>query len=283
MGQVKTVLEVIRSTTAYFERAGVEGARLNIEHLLAHVLGKRRMDLYLEFDRPLSEEELAPLRELVRRRADGEPLQHLLGTVEFCGREFLCDARALVPRPETEQLVELCLRLQPEARLVADPCTGSGVIAVSLAAAMPEAIVHATDISTGALDLARENAARHEVSDRVHFHEGDLLECLDPAWKFDLIACNPPYICSGEIPQLSREVRHDPIAALDGGADGLEIIRRVVTSSRERLSAGGLLALEIGFGQADEVLELLNATDFVKVSAHSDYARVQRFVTARHG
>lgn len=277
------MLDVIGATTAYFERSGVESPRLNIEHLLAHVLGKRRIDLYMEFDRPLGEAELGPLRELVKRRAAGEPLQHLLGTVEFCGREFLCDARALVPRPETEQLVELCLKLQPTARIVADLCTGSGVVALSLAASLPEATIHATDISSDALDLARENARRLGLDARVHFHQGDLTACIEPALAFDLIACNPPYIPSGEIDGLSREVRHDPREALDGGADGLTIIRRLVDEARNRLTPGGWLAIEIGHDQADAVLGLLKAVDFAMVGAHPDFAGVLRFVTARYG
>src|SRR6267143_3984241 len=175
-----TVLEVLQSTTAYFKKRNIESPRLNAEHLLAHTLDRKRIELYLEFERPLTEAELAPLRELVRRRGLGEPLQHLLGTVEFAGRVFLCDKRALIPRPETEQLVEL---LKSEIRNskseILDVGTGSGVIALTLAAQFPEATVDAMDISDEALALARENAARLGLEDQVRFTKGDLLTAIE--------------------------------------------------------------------------------------------------------
>src|SRR5215472_14314366 len=185
-----TVLEVLQSTTAYFQKRHIENPRLNAEHLLAHVLGRKRIELYLEFERTLLESELTPLREMVRRRGGArEPLQHLLGTVEFYGRTFGCDKRALVPRPETEQLVELLIsRFKSEishSRMI-DVGTGSGVIALSLAAKYPEAEIVATDISEDALALARENAERLGLADRVRFQRSNLLENVQPG--FDLIA-----------------------------------------------------------------------------------------------
>ena len=233
---MKSVLEVIQATTAYFTKHGVESPRLNIEHLLAHVLGKKRMDLYLEFDRPLSDRELEPLRDLVRRRAAGEPLQHLLGTVEFLGRTFISDKRALVPRPETEQLCEILLtdyKETPFTGRVLDVGTGTGIIALSLAASWPEAQVEAVDLSEDALSLARENAQKLGLAERVRIYRSNLLAATEG--QFQLIVANLPYIAASEIPGLSREVQHDPHSALDGGPVGTEIIFRLIAEAKERL------------------------------------------------
>jgi release factor glutamine methyltransferase len=275
---MKTVLEVIQATTAYFQKSGVESARLNIEHLLAHVLGKRRMDLYLEFDRPLGEEELEPLRALVKRRAQGEPLQHLLGTAEFFGRTFLCDKRALVPRPETEQLCELVLSGEKATRIL-DVGTGSGVIALTLAAAWPEAQVEAVDASPDALALARENAARLGLAERVRFTESDLLTGV--TGEFDLIVANLPYIDLGVIPTLTREVQRDPLTALDGGANGMEIFSRFVPQAARHLH--GRLGLEIGHDQSDHLQTLLAAHNYQDIRCLTDYQGRDRFIFATHG
>ena len=277
---MKAVLEVLQSTTAYFQQKKIDQPRLNIEHLLAHVLGKTRMELYLEFDRPLGDRELDALRDLVRRRAQGVPLQHLLGTVEFHGRTFASDARALIPRPETEQLVELILQLGvlPEPRCV-DVGTGSGVIALTLAAEWPAAKIQAVDLSPDALALAEENAARLGLTGRVEFLAGSLLEPCPGPW--DVIAANLPYIPSAEIGVLAPEVRHDPASALDGGADGLEVITACITQAAGKLTPGGYLALEIGHDQATRVRVLLEAGGFADIRIAQDYQEVERFALAR--
>src|SRR5436305_5367458 len=197
-----TVLEVLQATTAYFKKHSIESPRLNAEHLLAHVLDRKRIDLYLEFERVLTDSELTPLRALVKRRGEGEPLQHMLGTVEFAGRTFLCDKRALVPRPETEQLVEfLKSEIRNSKSEILDVGTGSGVIALSLAANFPEATVTATDISEDALVLARENADRLGLTNRVEFLTGDLL--LYVTHVYDLIVANLPYVAAADRAVLS--------------------------------------------------------------------------------
>jgi len=283
MPETVPLLEVLRGTERYLADRGVESPRLNAEHLLAHALGLKRMELYLQFDRPLTEAERAPLRDLVKRRGTREPLQHVLGTAEFHGRTFTCDKRALVPRPETEQLVELALGMtkdKPAATLL-DTGTGSGVIALTLALELPSAILHATDLSPDALALAAENTARHALTDRIVFHQADLLPPDDV--RFDLIIANLPYIPAEDIASLSPEVRHDPSSALDGGADGLDLIRRLIETAPGRLAPGGALLLESGLGQADAVNALLSARKFRDISVRPDYQNIPRFAVGFHG
>jgi release factor glutamine methyltransferase len=277
-----TVLDVLQSTTAYFKKRRIESPRLNAEHLLAHALGRTRMELYLEFERTLGETELAPLRDLVRRRGEGEPLQHLLGTVEFCGRIFLCDKRALVPRPETEELVGF-LTSNDEHRTsnIVDVGTGSGVIALSLASKFPEAQIVGVDVSEEALSLARGNAGRLGLSERVQFLQGDLLEAVDG--KFDLIVANLPYIAAQDRHTLSREVLHDPEVALFAGARGDELVRELIEQAPGRLRPGGLLALEIGLGQSEALLSALAEKKYRDIYSKNDYSGVIRFLFARYG
>ncbi len=282
MTKIMTVLELLQTTTAYFKKRGIESPRLNAEHLVAHSLGKKRIELYLEFERPMTEPELAPLRELVRRRGQGEPLQHLLGTVEFGDQVFLSDRRALVPRPETEQLVEyLCDFSWPETPRLLDVGTGSGVIILSLAARFPTAELHAVDLSREALALAHENAERLGLSERVHFSQGHLLEEIEG--DFDLIVANLPYVATGEAEQLAAEVQHDPPLAVYGGAAGDELIRELSVSAPPHLRPAGLLALEIGHDQAERLTRFLKQKNYHDIEAKKDYAGTPRFLFARYG
>lgn len=283
MGTSITLLEVLRGAESYLSGRGVENARLNAEHLLSHALGLKRMELYLQFDRPLGESERAPLRELVRRRGNREPLQHIVGTVEFHGRVFHCDSRALIPRPETEQLVEMALATTAslKASSILDVGTGSGVIALTLAQCLPEARIHATDISEQALALASANALRHGLDGRVSFTRADLLP--ENGETFDLIVANLPYIPTAEIPTLAEEVRKDPVGALDGGPDGLDLVRRLVLAAPARLSPGGALLLEIGRGQNEAVAAFLAESKFRDISVCPDYQSIPRFAQGIHG
>jgi release factor glutamine methyltransferase len=277
-----TVLEVLQSSTEYFRKREMESPRLNAEHLLAHVLKRKRIELYLEFERVLAEEELVPLREFVRRRGQGEPLQHLLGTVEFDGRVFLCDKRALVPRPETEQLVELLSsRIENRESRIMDIGTGSGVIALSLAARFPEARVTATDISDDALALARENAARLGLTNRIEFLHGDLL--IYVSHVYDVVVANLPYVAASDRETLSREVLRDPEVALFGGERGDEVVRRLIETAPAKLKPGGLLALEVGLGQADDLAALMAEKNYHDIRKEADYAGVTRFLFGRYG
>ena len=277
-----TVLEVLRSSTDYFKKRKIDNPRLNAEHLLAHVLERTRMELYLEFERNLGETELATLRELARRRRQGEPLQHLLGTVEFCGHIFLCDKRAMVPRPETEELVELLQSsIQHPVSSIADVGTGSGVIALSLAEKFPEAKIVAIDLSDEALALARKNAGQLGLSARIQFAKSSLLAEVDGV--FDLVIANLPYISTQDRHLLSREVLHDPEIALFAGAKGDELICALIEQAPPHLRPGGWLALEIGIGQAEALSELLAQKKYHDICPKNDYSSTTRFMFARYG
>jgi release factor glutamine methyltransferase len=277
-----TVLEVLRSSTEYLKKHNIDNPRLNAEHLLAHVLGRTRMELYLEFEHTLNEAELAPLREVVRRRGQGEPLQHLLGTVEFCGLTFVCDQRAIVPRPETEELVELLeSRIENRESRIVDIGTGSGVIALTLAAKFPETEVYALDLSEDALALARSNAERLGLTERVHFFKSDLLQNISE--RFDLIVANLPYISMQDRQSLSSEVLHDPAIALFGGTRGDELIRDLIEQAPPHLQPNGLLALEVGVGQSELLGEFLVEKNFHDIESKKDYSDTPRFLFARYG
>jgi release factor glutamine methyltransferase len=283
VNETKTLLEVLQSTTAYFTKHEIESPRLNAEHLIAHVLKMSRLELYLEFETRLNENELAQLRELLKRRAQREPLQHLLGTVEFCRQTFAIDKRAMVPRPETEELVELIASCQlPIATCrIVDVGTGSGAIALSLAMKFPKAQILAVDISDEALALACENANRLGLSDRFKFRKGNLLEGLDE--RFDLVVANLPYISMQDRHLLSPEVLHDPEVSLFAGDRGDELIRKLIEQAPSRLNQRGLLALEIGINQSEALCEFLRQKNYHDIESKKDYSGVTRFLLARYG
>ena len=321
-----TVMSVLRWTTGRFEERGLPTPRLDAEVLIASALGLPRLQLYVQFDRPLGPEELGSIREAVKRRQAGQSVAYVVGHKEFFGLDFAVDPRVLVPRPDTETLVDEALaRLgadglarkgsaqaaegaelpaaaepgadqaqgpsgldepqsppapaPPPPPRIADVGTGSGAIIVSLGKRLPGTALYAVDASADALAVARANAERHGV--RVTFLEGDLAEPLAAFAPFDLIVANLPYIPSAEIATLAPEVRAEPHAALDGGPDGLDLIRRLVAAAPTLLAPGGALALEVGAGQAATVAAICVAAGLADIQQRRDLGSVDRVVSAR--
>jgi len=283
------LLELIQRTTPFFEKHGVDSPRLTIELLLTHLLKKRRLDLYLEFERELDDATLEKLREMVRRRAAGEPLQYITGEAEFCGLKFAVDRRVLIPRPETELLVDTTLaqmksKVQsPQSRVrIVDLCTGSGCVAVTLAKKLDAAEVYATDVSTDALAVAEENAKRYKVEKNIRFFQGDLLEILPDSLTVDAIVSNPPYIASGDWARLPKEVREfEPAQALAAGEDGLNFYRRIVGNARRFLLPTGFLCLELGDGQCPAVSRLCAENGWTVEDVVKDLQGKERVMVAR--
>ncbi len=279
MAEVWTTLKLVGWTQDFLARKGVDAPRLTAELLLAHALSCDRVRLYLDFDKPLGEPELARYRELVRRRADGEPTAYLLGRREFHGRPFLVDPRVLVPRPETEHLVEAALAALPEGGRALDLCTGSGAVAISLALDRPGARVLATDVSEEALAVARENATR--LGAVVELATGDLWAAVHGEVRFHVVVSNPPYIPTKELAGLSREVRREPCIALDGGEDGLTFLRRIVAGAPSRLLPGGALCVEMHESHLEVLPRLCLEAGFASAEARRDLAGLPRLVVAR--
>jgi release factor glutamine methyltransferase len=316
-----TVLEAIQKSTEFLGRKNVESPRLQTELLLAHLLKMPRMKLYLNFERGLTAAETDGLRELIKRRGRREPLQHITGSTSFCGCEIAVNRQVLVPRPETEQLAELGWKYLTERRPPARPgaypqepagpeagaptaldfCTGSGCIAIALAAKCPDATIIATDVSPEALALARENAARNDVAAHIEFLQGDGIAALQivgqasslpgssaqttgkmPAPLFDLIISNPPYIPSAEIETLEPEVRDfDPRVALDGGADGLDFYRQIASQSNLFLKSDGKIMVEFGDGQAETIKKIFETEKWIVESVKEDYSQRARILIAK--
>lgn len=286
-----SLLEIITKTTDFFASKGVESARYNAEQVIGHALGLKRMQLYLQFERLLAEAELEKIRPLVKRRAMREPLQHIIGTVEWGGVTLKSDKRALVPRPETESLLELVLERKPAADGGADGAaalrvldlgTGTGALALGIAKAWAEARVSAIDASDEALALARENAAANGLADRVEFMKSDWFAALPEGAQFEVIVSNPPYLTDEEVAEAEPEVRlHDPRAALVAADAGLADLRRIIAGAAARLAPGGLLALETGIAQHAELLAAVAAAGLREGESRKDLSGRDRFVLAR--
>jgi release factor glutamine methyltransferase len=320
-----TVLEAIQKSTEFLGKKNVESPRLQTELLLAHLLKMPRMKLYLNFERALTVTETDAFRELIKRRSQREPLQHITGSTSFCGYEIAVNRHVLVPRPETELLAELSWQFlnqlsegrvprvpdqnlingdsQSSSLRVLDFCTGSGCIAIALAAKCPNAKIVATDISSDALILAKENAARNNVAERIEFLQGDGFAALKDWWgetpgksgsaknqngspgvsphQFDLIISNPPYIPSAEIATLEPEVRDfDPHDALDGGADGLEFYRLIASQGRAFLKPGGRVMVEFGDDQAEAIRKIFETEKWIVEAVKEDYSQRARILIA---
>ncbi len=281
-----TVLRMMKWSGEYLEGKGVDRGRLDAEHLLAHAVGAARLQLYLQYDRPLTAEELDRFRPLLRRRAGREPLQYILGRAAFRELDLFVDARVMVPRPETEVLVEEVLTWARSVERVGltalDLGTGSGAIALSLASEGPFDRVVATDASEVALEVARTNAGNEGLTDRVEFRCGSLFDVAAQGEQFDVVVSNPPYVAEHERAALQPEVvTWEPSEALFGGPDGLDVIRLIVSGAGDRIRPGGLLALEVGAEQSAAVVADVEATgDFVDVRVRRDLAGRQRVVLA---
>jgi release factor glutamine methyltransferase len=310
------VLEVIQRSTEFLDRKGIDSPRLQTELLLAHLLQLPRMQLYLNFERSLVPAELDRFRQFIKRRAQHEPLQQIVGGTSFCGLEMAVNRHVLVPRPETELLAEhgwlflnqlpATSETTPDRPVAAQPGnggssshshastlnyqtlkaldfgTGSGCVAIALAVKSPAAEVYAIEILPDALALARQNAARHGVAERIQFLQGDGLAVLPQGMQFDLIVSNPPYVRSAEIDTLQPEVRdYEPRRALDGGADGLDYYRRLAGEAQPFLKPGARIMLEFGDGQAKAIAEIFQAQKWIVEAVQEDYTKRPRILIAR--
>lgn len=279
------LIDILRRSTAFLARNGVESARLDAEVLLADVLEMDRIQLYVQYDRPLSQDELELYRDALKRRARRMPVAYVTGRKEFMSLDFAVDGRVLIPRPDTEVLVEaVCTRLA--ALGIADPIvvdigTGSGAVACAISREVPDARVLGTDISGDTLEVAAQNVARLGLEDRVSLARGDLFEPIAGTEfeHMDVLVSNPPYVPSGDIPLLAPEIsRYEPRLALDGGTDGLDFYRRIAEGAPSRLTGRGFVALEVGDGQADQVTEILEQAGLANIETTCDYSGAIRAV-----
>jgi release factor glutamine methyltransferase len=284
-----TILTVLHWAQNYLHTKGVSEPRAGAEVLLAHCLHCSRLELYLRHDQPLADEELSCYKKGLKRRLAFEPTQYITGHQEFWSLDFLVSPAVLIPRSETELLVEAALKhlRQPDQQTagprILDVGTGSGVLAVTLATELPQAEVTAVDRSWEALEMARENARCHRVEPQITWVLGDLVEFITPQGYFDAIVSNPPYVPTADWEQLPPDIKnYEPRLALDGGPDGLDVIRLLIPAASAHLRAGGLLALEVGQGQAEAVKEIMDGQGILAPAAIiRDYQRIGRVVLAR--
>ena len=285
-----TILKILRWTTDYFREKGVSDPRASAEVLLAHTLGLSRLDLYLRYDQPLTTEELSRFKALMVRRRQGEPVAYLTGHREFWSLDFLVTPGVLIPRPETEILVSAAIEAAKDQRQTISSWgveigVGSGAVVVALAQELPQLNWLALDLSAAALAVARDNARRHGVVERLHLVRGDLVSGLKPGARFALMVANLPYVPRAEWEQLPKDIKdYEPPQALLGGEDGLDLIRVLTRQAHLYVQPGGCLALEVGAGQAELVLELLRQTGaYERLETVTDYQGIQRVVRARRG
>ncbi|MBI5894138.1 MAG: peptide chain release factor N(5)-glutamine methyltransferase [Deltaproteobacteria bacterium] len=306
-----TLFAILEKTTACLNENGIEAPGLNAEVLICHVLKCNKTNLYTNYELHLTDAQIDSITALVKRRVLREPLQYIIGRQGFWSLDFKVTKDVLIPRPETEILVEEAVKirtLNPELRTILDLCTGSGCIAITLAKELPDAIIYATDNSAHALAVVKENAEMHGVLDRIKFIHGNLFDALDlrsgvkggypskgwvggqgvkrqehGVWNVNLIVSNPPYIKTSDIETLEPEIKNfEPINALDGGADGLEIIRRIVNKAHLELKKDGWLMMEMGIGQALDVKTLIEKSgNYNEIAVIKDYSGIERVVKAK--
>jgi release factor glutamine methyltransferase len=276
-----TVLDLLRWTASFFAGKGIENGRLDAELLLAEILQLNRIGLYLNFDRPVNSDELAAFRVLIERRARREPIAYILGRCEFWSLTFKVGPEVLIPRGDTETLVEAALKVLPQGGAFLDIGVGSGAIALAIAHERPDAQVEGIDLSPAALAIAIENAQRLGLADKVVLRQGNLF-ALDTNRQYDVIVSNPPYIAVGEEATLMPEVRDfEPHLALFAGDDGLDCYRVLIPAAKSVLKSSGALLVEVGAGQAAAVAELFAVAGYVEIFTNRDLAGIERVVAGR--
>lgn len=280
------IKEILDYSEDYLKSKGVESPRIEAEWLLSHALGNRRIDLYLQFDRLLSSSESVHYKSLLQQRLDHKPLQYIIGETEFMGLSLLVNENVLIPRPETEQLVEKAIKMLENSSSaplkVLDVGTGSGNIAIALAKFLPSVEVTAIDVSEAAINLAKENADKNDVSDKINFLEFDLNSDSFPDDMYDMVISNPPYISKLEMKTLQDEVKNwEPEVALTDQSDGIKLIEQVINKAKNSIHKGGHILIEIGGNeQKERVQKLLSNAGFLNVNVEEDYNSHARFAFA---